>query len=211
MIENRVPPNPNSQLIWPWVDFKGSLPLVGATVWLALTLAFAARFFLGCLDQLNSQLSDLEETITTIYLLFGLSVLWILTLALTIIIRRHRWPSRVLFAALVPFPLAVIALIFLARDGALLTHRFNGSHDELHAVVRTFEETGTFPATAGSFDVLSVDRRDGCIFVQTDYVHTGRFEYAGFAYCTGSHPILEDLSMSHMRDDWWKYYYSYDD
>jgi hypothetical protein len=102
-------------------------------------------------------------------------------------------------------PVLVLVLSFLVYDQTLLKHRFDDSRGELEAIVAQYDGgRRVFDAKAGDFDVLYVKQREGCLFIATD---TSIDEYGGFAHCTGERPSRPNLSMDHLRDEWWTFYH----
>lgn len=175
-----------------------------ALVIAAVMLVVSILYFLWVASMLDSPLIDTLSASFAFAILLWLGAAWVVVVVLAIVYRRQHKSLLALLAALLPLPIVVAALFALLADETLLKRRFDGSRDELYAVVLGFERgrTTTPGTSAGSFDVLRVVRREGCVFVETDHRLDER---GGFAYCTGERPNAPGLHMDHVRDEWWAY------
>jgi hypothetical protein len=107
---------------------------------------------------------------------------------------------------LLPLPVAVAILI--AGSSYSLRVRFELSEDALRDQVRRFERGEPSSADSdvvGLYTVEDVDRRYGCVVLQTN---SGIDMAGGFAYCTTTDgPKGDFVRADHLKDGWWKYTY----
>jgi len=122
--------------------------------------------------------------------------------------KRRRFKRIQLIAGyLLPLPVAIVLLV--VGSSYSLRVRFELSEGALHDQVQHFER-GDLPTTAdsdivGLYTVEHIDRRYGCIVLQTN---SGIDMAGGFAYCTNGGPPTGDfVRADHLKNNWWKYAY----
>jgi hypothetical protein len=140
---------------------------------------------------------------------FGLAVSWLALLSVAYrALRVKHWTiprrARVIAGYLAPVPVAAVVLILCLAYEVPLRTRFELSEDALHnEIQRNDGDPASFDShRVGLYHVKGVQRRDGCIVIETGGVS---FEMGGFAYCTGPLPDSRNVNMDHLTGRWWKY------
>jgi hypothetical protein len=158
--------------------------------------AFRATYSL-----LDDVLADAFEVALMMAAFLWLGVFWLAIAVAAFLARRSGWPFRVLLATLVPLPLAVAVLGYLAYSDTLRRGTFDDNRPLLEGVVTDFREAERLGRETSEQDAVRIGE---CIFVPLEFSID---ETAGFAQCSGSTPRGTNIEMQHLRDDWWWYYH----